>query len=142
MRFLEIHTPSVKSRLQHPKKIYFIDNFFISRFSTTFSQNLGRLMENLVAQTLFKKEEIYYWKDYYQREVDFVLLEDFKVKELIQVIYASSLQEIPERETKSLIKAGRELHCSKLSIITWDYQGEIRIKKDKIKCIPLWLWLA
>jgi predicted AAA+ superfamily ATPase len=148
IRLLEIHTPSVKSRLQHPKKIYFIDNFFLSRFSTTYSQNLGKLMENLVAQALFKKtsvkptEEIYYWKDYYQREVDFVLMEDFKVKELIQVTYASSIQEISEREIKSLIKAGSELRCPKLTIITWDYRGEIRTKEDKIKCIPLWLWLA
>jgi predicted AAA+ superfamily ATPase len=105
-------------------------------------------MENLVAQALFKKtsvkptEEIYYWKDYYQREVDFVLMEDFKVKELIQVTYASSIQEISEREIKSLIKAGSELRCPKLTIITWDYRGEIRTKEDKIKCIPLWLWLA
>lgn len=76
----EIFSYKVKSQIQCPKKIYFVDTFFINRFSTKFSHNLGRLMENCVAIELLRRKfknpfmEIYYWKDYREREVDFVVL--------------------------------------------------------------------
>ena len=65
---------SIKNRLKAPKKPFFIDNYFLSRFSTQFSQNIGYLMENLVAQKLdFDGKNFYYWKDYQDKEVDFVV---------------------------------------------------------------------
>jgi predicted AAA+ superfamily ATPase len=147
LQLLEIHSPRVKDRLQHPKKVYFIDNFFISRFSSNFSQNLGRLMENFVGLRLNQKiqrnpgMEIYYWRDYYEREVDFIIRENFKVIELIQVTYASTREEIQEREIKSLIRASKELECNNLTLISWNFAGLINVKKIKIRIIPLLIWL-
>lgn len=100
-------------------------------------------MENLVAVEIHRRisysgaKEVYYWKDHQQREVDFVLKEGEKIYELIQVSYASSEDDIKEREITGLFNASEELNCSNLSIITWDFEGEIR----KIKCKPLWKWL-
>lgn len=144
---LEIFSPKIKNRLQCPRKSYFVDNFFLSRFSSKFSKNFGRLMENLAARELFRKcalnplLEVYYWKDYHQREVDFVLKENLKVKQLIQVTYASSKQDIEEREIQSLIKGAKELKVNDLLMITWDLETEQKINGKKVKFVPLWKWL-
>jgi len=145
--FLKFYSPNVKDQLQYPRKPYFIDNFFISRFSSKFSKNLGRLMENLVAQSLIKESyqhhllEIYYWKDNRAREVDFVLKHQEKIKQLIQVCYDLYDPETKNREINSLLKASKELKCNDLFIITSDYEGEEKVKGKKIKFIPLWKWL-
>ena len=57
--------------------------------------------------------------------------------------YASSKDEIDNRETKGLIKASElfKKDKPKLLIITWDYEGELKVNSKKIKCIPLWKWL-
>jgi len=85
--------------------------------------------------------EIFYWKDYQQREVDFVIKEGLKVKQLIQVSYASDRDEINEREIKSLLKASELLKCKDLLCISWDYEDEEKINGKKIKFVPLWKWL-
>ena len=101
-------------------------------------------MENVVAiellrmrSYLHKNWEIFYWKDYQQNEVDFVVKEGPKVKQLIQVTYASSKEEISKRELRALLKASKELQCNDLLVITWGYEGE----EDNVKFIPLWKWL-
>src|SRR3989344_982844 len=45
---IPIFSYKVKDRMQYPKKNYFIDNIFISKISSQFSNNYGRLFENLV----------------------------------------------------------------------------------------------
>ena len=140
---LEIHAAKVKSRIQHPKKPYFVDSFFVSRLAGNFSPNLGRLMEETVASYYFRNKVInpnldfYYWKDEKGKEVDFVLMENLKVKKLVQVSYVSSLTDINERELIALEKAGEELDCRNLELITWDLTGEIRRRNKKIVCHPL-----
>ena len=84
---------------------------------------------------------VYYWKDYQQNEVDFILKDDKKLNQLIQVSYINSKEEIKEREVKSLIKASNELKCNNLLIITWDYESEHKHGNKNIKFIPLWKWL-
>jgi predicted AAA+ superfamily ATPase len=145
--FLEIISPKIKNSLKAPRKVMFIDNFFLRRFSSKFSENIGRLMENCVFVQLKRKAsenqllEIFYWKDYQQNEVDFVIKEGLEVKQLIQVTYASSKDEIEKREIKALLKASELLKCKDLLCITWDYEDEIKIKNKKIAFKPLWKWL-
>jgi len=85
--------------------------------------------------------DVYYWKDHQQREVDFVLKEKDKVRQLIQVSYSVSDAPARERETRSLLKASEELKCRNLLIITWDHEAEEGHGEKKIKFIPLWKWL-
>lgn len=140
---VEIFSPRVKNRLQHPKKTYFADSFFVSRMAGNFSQNLGRLMEEVVAGQLFRRQtrdfnfEFYYWQDLQHNEVDFVLRQGLKTTEIMQVTYASSLLDLREREVSNLIKAAKQLKCENLTLITWDYKGEIKEKGFKINCVPL-----
>ena len=132
-----IFSYKIKEQLQYPRKVYFIDNGFLKALSTKFSKDMGRFMENLVAVELLRREsELYYWKDYQQREVDFVVKEGEKVRELIQVTYASGKDEVERRELRALEKASEELRCKKKTVITWDYEedGEVRF-------VPLWKWL-
>ncbi len=133
----------LKEQLIAPRKVYCIDTGIINTIAFKFSEDIGRIMENLVAVELHRRrsyfgtEDVHYWKDHQQREVDFVLKKGETINGLIQVSYASSAGEIKEREIKALLKASEELGCGNLSIITWDYEGEI----GKIKCLPLWKWL-
>ena len=103
----------------------------------------------MVAVELFRRKskigtngyDIFYWKDHQQREVDFVLKDCSRITELIQVTYASSRSSIEPREINNLIEASNQLHCNNLSVITWGYEAEEKIKGKKVKFIPLWKWL-
>jgi len=143
--FLRKFSEKVHLRELWPKKIYICDTGLTK--TIRYSQDYGKLIENVVFLELLKKTnikpllEIYYWKDYQQREVDFVIREGMKVGQLIQVTYASARDEIERREIKALIKASNELRCKNLLIITWDYEEEEVIDSREIKFIPLWKWL-
>jgi len=146
--FLEKYSPKLKLQMISPKKVYCIDNGFVEAMSFKASEDFGRLMENLVAVELmrrksywFKNQEIYYWKDYQQNEVDFVVREGEKIKQLIQVTYASNKNEIETREIKGLLKASELLKCENLLVVTWDYEDEITVENKKIVFKPLWKWL-
>jgi predicted AAA+ superfamily ATPase len=143
----KFHYSYRKSELTIPK-VYVNDLGIASNFSEyRFSENIGRLMENLVFLELKKLElenlieGIFYWKDYQQHEVDFVVKEGLEIKQLIQVTYASGKDEIEKREIRALVKASELLKCKDLLIITWDYEDEIKANDKTIKCLPLWKWL-
>jgi|YelNatPaOPRAMG01_1025707.scaffolds.fasta_scaffold02775_3 predicted AAA+ superfamily ATPase len=102
----------------------------------------GKRMENLVFLELLRRNgNIFYWKDYQGREVDFVVREGLKIKQLIQVTYASSKDEVGKREINALIKASDLLKCENLLCITWDYENKLKVCNKTINFIPLWKWL-
>ncbi|MEM2344103.1 MAG: ATP-binding protein [Thermoproteota archaeon] len=134
-----------RERVLQPKKVYPIDLGFY-RLTPRFTTEYGRLMESLVAIELFKKSfqegfELFYWKDYQGREVDFIIKEGLNIRQLIQVTYASDRNDVEEREIKALVKASEDLKCNDLLIITWDYKGEEAVGRKKIRFIPLYEWL-
>ncbi|MBI2448740.1 ATP-binding protein [Candidatus Pacearchaeota archaeon] len=140
----------VREQLSSNKKIYCIDNGFIYSKAFTLSPDYGKLYENLVAIELKKKEmfgklHVYFWKNQQQEEVDFVIKERAKVKQLIQVCFNIKNRETKKREVRALLKASRELKCNNLLIITEDYEAEVEEEwfgiKEKIKFISLWKWL-
>ncbi len=140
----------VKEQLASNKKIYCIDNGFIQAKSFKASPDMGKLYENLVACKLKKLEvdmklKFYYWKNPQQEEVDFVIKEGLKVKQLIQVCFNVNDLNTKSREIRALIKAGKELKCKDLLIITEDTEKEEKAEwfgdKATIKFIPLWKWL-
>lgn len=144
---LERFSFKLKQQFIAPKKVYCIDTGIINTIGFKFSEDKGRLMENKIAVELRRKAygkgiEIYYWKDHRQNEVDFVVKQGKKIIQLIQATYANERMDINERELKSLVNAGRELKCSRLSIITWDYSGTLTYAKRKVELIPLWKWLS
>jgi len=133
------------------KKVYVIDSGIINNASLKFSKDYGHIYENAVAIELLRKKafnpalEIYYWKNQQQEEVDFVVKQGIKIKELIQVCYNTSDTKVKEREMRALLKASKELKCRNLIVISEDREGGEQVDwfgtKRKIKFLPLWKWL-
>jgi len=143
---LPIFSHKIKDQMQYPKKIYFVDNAFINSISTKFSNNFGRLYENLVAVELRRKrKECYYWKNNEKEEVDFILKNNAKIEQLIQVCYDISESDTKKREIKALLKASKDLKCRNLLLINKNYSGEEKLEwfgiKRNVKFISLWKWL-
>ncbi|MEM5844390.1 MAG: ATP-binding protein [Candidatus Aenigmatarchaeota archaeon] len=134
-----------RERAKYPAKIYLVDNVYFA-IEPRFSKDFGKKMENLVAISLLRKkfegkvDEIFYFKSN-DFEVDFAVKKGLKINQLIQVTYASSKDEVEKREIRSLVKASKELKCKDLLVITWDYEGQQKIKNKKIVFKPLWKWL-
>lgn len=133
-------------RLSLPKKIYVIDNGYIAAKAVQFSENRGKLFENMIFGEFVKKgfkpnHDLFYYKTRNQKEVDFVLRKNLKISSLIQVAYSLDDSKTAIREIKALLEAGQELRCDDLVILTWD-QEEIRmVKNKKIKIMPVWKWM-
>ncbi len=123
-------------------KVYLVDNG-IYRFVEG-KKGYGRLLEGLTFQELLKiglepNREIFYWEKG-GREVDFVIKNGDRIKQLIQVTYASSRGEVERQEIESLIKAGEELNCDDLLVITWDYEDRLKAEGKEVMFLPLWKW--
>jgi predicted AAA+ superfamily ATPase len=140
----------VKEQVSSTKKIYCIDNGFITTRAFSVTPNIGKLYENLVACALKKKENqgacaIYYWKNAQQEEVDFLIKKGLQVEQLIQVCFNLQSIETTNREVRALIKAGKELQCTNLLVITENKEAKEDTEwfgeKASIRYIPLWKWL-
>jgi len=144
---LDKYSPKPREIANSPKKLYVIDTGLINTLSTSASENRGRLMENLVFLQITRRMalepelETFYWKDYQDREVDFILRKGKHIEELVQVTYASTANDIKSREKRSLLKASEVLNCNNMLVITLDYEHEEDIGDRKIIYIPLWKWL-
>jgi len=145
--FLKRFSFKVKEQEKSPRKVYAIDSGLANIIGFRFSQNLGKLAENIVFLELKRKRtsspylEFYYWKDERHREVDFVIKEKLKVKQLIQICWDIGDEKTRKREIESLTRAMREFKLKEGLVITEDYEDEERIENKKIKFIPLWKWL-
>jgi len=133
---------SLKEQQKRPKKIYCIDNGLRNAVCLRFSEDIGRLVENIVFTELIRRQkEIYYWKDERQREVDFVVKEGVKPGILIQVCWDLSNEKTREREVNALASGLKELKLKEGLIITEDFEDKEKIDGKLIKFKPLWLWL-
>jgi len=140
----------VKEQITANRKIYCIDNGFIQAKSAWFSENRGQLFENLVAITLKRHEmngmlNLYTWKNVQQEEVDFVIQRRRRVSELIQVCTTTESPVTREREVRALLKAGQDLRCTKLRILTESEESVVDEewfgRKGTIIYEPLSKWL-
>ncbi|MDI6825943.1 MAG: DUF4143 domain-containing protein [Candidatus Aenigmarchaeota archaeon] len=142
---LERFSRKAKEIIKSPRKVYSIDNGLMNIISARISEDMGRLMENAIFLSLrnmgLKENLNIFYSKINDMEVDFLIKEGLRIKQLVQATYASAKDEIEKREIKALIKASEELKCKDLLIITWDYEDEIKIKNKSIKFIPLWRWL-
>ena len=136
----------VKQQIKAPRKIYLVDNGFIEAKAFQFSPDTGRLMENLAFVEFIRRGyvpnlDLFYYKTRNNREVDFVVRRENRIEDLVQVSHASADQKTREREIKALREASEELDCRNLTIITWDKEGEEKVKDKVIRFLPMWEWL-
>ncbi|MGQ9691690.1 MAG: ATP-binding protein [Thermoproteota archaeon] len=119
--FLRKSSRKVHERELWPRKAYLCDTG-VARLLTPL--DFWRLMENAVFLELLRRMnekpflELYYYKDSQGQEVDFILKERGRIRQLIQVTYASSRDDVDGREIRAIVKASEELGCKNMIIIT------------------------
>ena len=126
---------SIQAKSRPNKKIYCIDNGLRNVVSFRFSEDEGKLAENLVFVDLIRTgASPYYWKK--KKEVDFVIKSADNTLTAINVCYTD---DIPDREVASLQEFEKEFGKTVKDriILTKDLEE----KRDGISYIPLWKWL-
>ena len=134
------YDPSIKKQLINDRKVYAIDQGIINAMAFQFSQNLGRLMENIVFLALKRRNaNIYYFEG--KNECDIVIKEGLKITRAIQVTESLADPGVKLREINGLMEAVNKFNLKEGMIITMD--SEVQLLKDgiKIMVVPLWKWL-
>jgi predicted AAA+ superfamily ATPase len=128
--FFTVSRFSYKTKLVGQKrKMYSYDNGMVTAKAFQASPNYGKLVENCVAAHLKRKDiekklDLYYWRNAQGEEVDFVIKQGTQVAELIQVCYSVENKKTIDREVRALLKAGKELKCETLTIVTMQEKKE------------------
>jgi len=139
--FVEMYSESVRKRQVNPKKFYLIDPGIHTYLTLKFSENKGRLLENLVFITLRRKGlSVHYYKTKAGHEIDFLIKGNGK-SELIQVCYDLTNIDTYNREKKALLSGIKELGLESGLILTQDEKHEERIGDCLVKIMPVWEWL-
>lgn len=147
IQLLTKHSFKSKQRI-HNEKSYIVDiGIQNNRENSMAAENMGWRLENIVFIELMRRcapqfLDIYYYKPTSRaKEVDFVICNQNKAIELIQVAFDISSPKAYQRETSSLIKASRELKCDKLTLISFNDTREVNIDGKKINICSALDWL-
>jgi len=122
---------SVKKQIYNPDKVFCVDTGLANTAGFAFSENKGRLLENLVFNHLVaNKKQVYYWKNK-ETEIDFVVQEGLDPAELINVTTTVDDEEVLQRELRSLEIGQKEFPKAKTTLLTLynqSKQSDPRIK--------------
>jgi hypothetical protein len=115
------------------KKTYFIDNGLLNAITFKFSDDKGKLFENLCYLEFRRKGyEIFYYKDI--RECDFVLQKSSKVLP-IQVCYDLKDPDTRERELAGLINCCKKLSLKKGTVLCLEENKQQTIQGVKVSFV-------
>ena len=147
IQLLTKHSFKSKQRI-HNEKTYIVDiGIQNNRENSMAAENMGWRLENIVFIELMRRcapqfLDIYYYKPTSRaKEVDFVICNQSKAIELIQVAFDISSPKTYQRETSSLIKASRELKCDKLTLISFNDTRDVNIDGKRINIRSALDWL-
>ena len=136
-----------KERIRNAKA-YIVDPGLQNNRENAFAAaNLGWRLENIVFIELLRRcannyLDIYYYKaNPRAKEVDFVVCNQDKATELIQVAYEIDTEKTFKRETSALVKASAALHCNKLTLIAFTTTREEIILEKTIQIVSAIEWL-
>lgn len=140
--YLDRYNNKLKLMKKAPRKVYVVDNGFVSSKAFNLSENLGKLLENQVFVELLHRgydteKSLFYYHSRNDKETDFVVREGNKVTGLIQVCYDMSKEKTEKREVDSLVECAQELNCDNLTIVTWKEERLIDKKGYTIKVVPV-----
>ena len=131
---------SLKKQYVSNKKIYAIDNGLRNSVAFAFSEDIGKMLENMVFIELKRRgTEVYYFKD--KKECDFVVRKGLKITEAIQVTRSLADPKTAEREVAGLLEAMEKFKLKTGLIITENQEEEKVIAGKKIKIMPVRKWL-
>lgn len=130
---------SLKKQYVNDKKIYCIDNGMRNAVGFRFSDDRGRLLENLVfIELLRRNQNIYFFKN--AGECDFVREERGKIVQAIQVCYDLS-PENRDRELDGLTEAMQTLVITNGIVLTYHHEEKIIHKGITVQVLPVWKWM-
>lgn len=147
IQLLTRHSFKSKERVRN-QKVYIVDaGLQGNRDNVLAQENLGWRLENVVYIELLRRSaqnflDIYYHKPTPRaKEIDFVVCDQSKAVELIQVAYEIDSVKAYVRETSSLIKASAALSCNRLTLIAFTQTRDVEIEGKTIHIISVLEWL-
>ncbi|MBT4410351.1 MAG: ATP-binding protein [Bacteroidetes bacterium] len=130
---------SLKKQIMNPKKVYGIDSAFVHRLGFSFSENKGRILENIVFLDLLRQgKEVFYHTG--KKECDFVIKKGLKIVEAIQVTYSLNDSNF-EREISGLLEAMEYYRLGKGTILCFDTIESSKPIPNGIEVQAVWKWL-
>lgn len=140
--YLSRYNNKLKLMKKAPRKVYVVDNGFVTSKAFSLSDNLGRLLENQVFIELVRRgydveRTMFYYRSRNDKEVDFVLRKEAHIERLVQVCYDISNPKTEKREVDSIVECAGELKCSNLVIVTNNDKRTIEKDGYKIDVVPI-----
>jgi len=130
---------SVKEQQIAAKKIYGIDSGLTKSVGFSFSENRGKLLENIAFLHLRRKHrDIYYYKTAQDYEIDFFVPE---TQQCVQVTQQFTVPETRERELRSLVAVSKEQEVQSLLVVTEAEKEMIQVADQEIAVVPMYEWL-
>jgi len=130
---------SIKKQILNPRKVYTVDQGLSNRIGFSFSENKGRVLENIVyLQLLRNHSDIFYFSR--KNECDFVIKQGLEIIQAIQVCYSLNRENI-DRELAGLLEAMEEFKLPLGQLIVYHSDIKQETLPDNIQMIPIWLWL-
>ena len=140
--YLSRYNNKLKLMKKAPRKVYVVDNGFVTSKAFSLSDNLGRLLENQVFIELVRRgydveRTMFYYRSRNDKEVDFVLRKEAHIERLVQVCYDMSNPKTEKREVDSIVECAGEVKCSNLVIVTNNDKRTIEKDGYKIDVVPI-----
>ncbi len=131
---------SAKAQMLSPKKMYVADPGLVQIGSTSFSRNIGRLLESVVFWHLRRKtKEIYYFYEN-NKECDFIVRLKNKTIQVVQVCWELTFEN-QEREINGLLEAMHFFKTKNGIIVSANSSDTIRTELGFISVIPAYEYL-
>lgn len=130
---------SYRKQIANKKKVYSIDTGLIKANSVSFSQDKGRMLENIVFTQLKRMGlEVFYFKK--ERECDFITRNSKNDLNAYQVCFELN-EDNKDREINGLIESLNYLKQKVGCILTLDQHDELELNSKKIIVKPVYTWM-
>jgi len=130
---------SVKKQIMNSKKVYTADHAFATRLGFNFSENKGRILENIVYIELLRRGyEVYYYSG--NNECDFLIKKGLNIVKAIQVVDQLDKTNY-EREYRGLQEAMQTYRIPQGILITNSTEVSVFPEHEGIEIISVWKWL-
>jgi len=127
------YDPSVRKQIHSKKKMYVVDQGLIETISFKFSQDRGRILENIVLVELMRRGKlVHYFRNGYEWD-------GYNISLAIQVTQTLGLNE--KREIDGLMKTVKANRLEEGLLLTENIEETREIDGIKIEIRPIWKWL-
>jgi uncharacterized protein len=139
--FTPVKSASLRQQQVNPRKAYLLDPGFFWIATTRLTQDLGRVLENMVFMELIRRENtVLYLKG--RQETDFLAISPDGRRQVIQVCLDMTDHGTRQRELRAMAEALQTEELDQGLVITLSEAGEERIEAKTVRVVPFWQWAA